>query len=88
MLFKIVKDPWMMALSKKANKKYWFNTVTGQSNFDIPEDSIAGSIEDARARLVWFWENGAGLNPHAQGQQVSGVTRDHVESFVNKIRSM
>ena len=88
MLFKIVKDPWMMALSKKANRKYWFNTVTGESNFDIPEDSIAGSIEDARARLVWFWENGAGLNPHAQGQQVSGVTRDHVESFVNKIRSM
>ena len=88
MLFKIVRDPWMMALSKKANRKYYFNTVKGESNFETPEDSVAGSTEGPGARLVWFWENGAGLNPHVQPQHLSGITKDHVESFVNRKRSL
>jgi hypothetical protein len=40
-LYRTVKSPYVMALSKSQGKKYWFNTRTGASAFDIPPDSIA-----------------------------------------------
>jgi hypothetical protein len=41
LLYRTVKNPYVMALSKSQGKKYWFNTRTGVAAFNIPPDSIA-----------------------------------------------
>ena len=41
LLYRTVKSPYVMALSKSQSKKYWFNTRTGVAAFNIPPDSIA-----------------------------------------------
>lgn len=34
-------DPWTMALSKSANQKYFYNTLTKESTFSCPLNSMA-----------------------------------------------
>lgn len=36
MLLPIVKEPYMMALSKSAGRKYWFNTMNRESAYECP----------------------------------------------------
>ena len=39
-MFKIVRDPFMMAFSKTHGRKYWFNTQTRASLFDCPREAV------------------------------------------------
>eukprot|EP00090_Calanus_glacialis_P017517 TRINITY_DN27259_c0_g1_i1.p1 TRINITY_DN27259_c0_g1~~TRINITY_DN27259_c0_g1_i1.p1 ORF type:complete len:923 (-),score=365.91 TRINITY_DN27259_c0_g1_i1:140-2908(-) len=85
MFYRTVREPYMMALSKSAQRKYWFNTVTKQSVFELPLDSVARFVEAHRCRVVWYWEGGAGVHsdlPEGGG----GVTRGEVERFVESRR--
>ena len=38
-MFRIVKEPFMMAWSRSQHRKYWFNTVTRQSIFECPREA-------------------------------------------------
>ena len=39
-MFRIVKDPFVMAFSKTAKKKYWFNTHNGDALFECPKSAV------------------------------------------------
>jgi len=39
-MFKIVREPFMMALSRSKNRKYWFNTHNGDSIFECPKEAV------------------------------------------------
>ena len=62
MFYRTVREPFMMALSKSAQRKYWFNTITKQSVFELPPESVARFSESHRSRIVWYWEGGAGVH--------------------------
>ena len=40
LMFRIVKDPFVMAFSKTAKKKYWFNTHNGDALFECPKNAV------------------------------------------------
>jgi hypothetical protein len=58
LLYRTVKNPYVMALSKSQGKKYWFNTRTGVAAFNIPPDSIAEveltTPSAALSRFFWI----------------------------------
>ena len=85
MFYRTVREPYMMALSKSAQRKYWFNTVTKQSVFELPLDSVARFDEAHRHRVVWHWEGGGGVHSDLP-QGGGGITRQDVERFVGSRR--
>ncbi|ODN01402.1 Cap-specific mRNA (nucleoside-2'-O-)-methyltransferase 1 [Orchesella cincta] len=56
LFLKITKDPWTMALSRSANRKYYFNLSTGASDYHVPEESISGFDYTMQHRMVWWWD--------------------------------
>ncbi|CAL8111218.1 unnamed protein product [Orchesella dallaii] len=56
LFLKITKDPWTMALSRSANRKYYFNLSTGASDYHVPEESISGFEYTMQHRMVWWWD--------------------------------
>jgi len=85
MFFRTVRDPFMMALSKSQQRKYWFNTVTKQSVFELPQESVARFGDSYRSRLVWIWEGGAGVHV-ALPPPSDGLTRLELDRFVDSKR--
>lgn len=57
-MFRVVKEPYMIALSKKAQKKYWFNSHKNTSVFECPVDACVKFEEAFSRRLIWSWEEG------------------------------
>ncbi|ODM96422.1 Cap-specific mRNA (nucleoside-2'-O-)-methyltransferase 1 [Orchesella cincta] len=55
LFLKITKDPWTMALSRSANRKYYFNLATGVSSFNVPPEAISGFEYTMEHRLSWTW---------------------------------
>lgn len=39
----ILSEPWTIALSKSANRKYFYNIKTRMSTFEAPPDSVASA---------------------------------------------
>ena len=72
MFYRTVREPYMMALSRSQGKKYWFNTVTQQSVFDMPADSVAQYDYCHSRRRLWHW-SGEG-----------GITRQELVNYVFK----
>ena len=54
LMFPIVKDPYMMALSKSAGRKYWFNVRTRQSVFECPPDAMVDFKTSFERRYLPF----------------------------------
>jgi len=91
MFIKTVREPFIMALSRSQNRKYWFNTVTREAKFEMPVESVAGSCDGHVSRLVWWWDTCTGIHPGqsqlASGQQSRGVTREDMDRFITKLKS-
>lgn len=87
MFYKTVRDPFMMALSRSQNRKYWFNTVSREARFELPVESVASSAETHCSRLLWPWDAGTAVHPHLPPASSSGLTRADMDNFVNKLRS-
>jgi cap1 methyltransferase len=85
MLMRTVRDPFMMALSRSQQRKYWFNTANKESVFELPPESVARFADSHRSRLLWGWEGGAGVHP-ALPPPPTGLTRKQVEAFVESKR--
>ena len=85
MFFRTVREPYMMALSRSQQRKYWFNTATNQSVFELPEDSVARFSDTFQTKAVWGWEGGAGVHP-ALAPAPGGLTRQEVATFLDTRR--
>ena len=81
MFLRTVREPFMMALSKSQQRKYWFNTHTKEAVFELPQESVGTFGDTYRSRLTWGWEGGAGVHPGLPPAP-SGLTRAEVERFV------
>ena len=87
MFLKTVKDPFMMAVSRSQQRKYWFNTVTKESVFELPQESVARFADVHRSRLLWGWEGGVGVHPAMPpAPNQANLTRSQMEEFIEHKR--
>ena len=84
MLLRTVREPFMMALSRSQQRKYWFNTATKDAVFELPQESVATFGDGHRGRLVWAWEGGGGVHPALA--PAGGLTRQQLDKFVDSRR--
>jgi len=77
LLYKHVKDPYMMFLSKSTGRKYYFNTMIKKTveNFSTPKDGIA-EFEACHSRRVV-----CPLQP-LTNDQIIGLTKESINDFV------
>jgi len=61
LMFRIVRDPFMIAMSKSQKKKYWFNTLTRKPQFDCPKEAAISFKPAFEKRLEWNFEEGVQL---------------------------
>ena len=88
MLIKTVKDPWMMALSRSQNRKYWYNVVTRESRFELPADSVSSSSASFCKRLLWTWDSSTGVDPRlAPSSSSGGITKEQMDKFVSQLKN-
>lgn len=87
MLLKTVRDPFMMAVSRSQQRKYWFNVITRESKFEMPVESVAHFPDSLASRLVWQWEQGGGVSHHLPPPARGSLTRGDVDMFVSKMKA-
>ena len=87
MLIKTVREPFMMAVSRSQQRKYWYNAVTRESMFEMPAESVARFSDSVGSRLVWYWDQGGGVHPHLPPPPQGSVTRADMEMFVGRMKS-
>ena len=87
MLIKTVREPFMMAVSKSQQRKYWYNAVTRESKFEMPCESVARFSDSVASRLVWYWDQGGGVHPHLPPPPKGSVIRADMDMFVRRIKS-
>jgi len=82
LLYRHVKDPYIMAMSKSQNRKYFFNTRKNKpvENFQTPKDGIAEFEFCHSNRLLWNFNN-----PAYQDDGGSLQREDFLE-FIRKIK--
>ena len=56
LLLRVVSEPFMIALSRSQNRKYWFNTQTRQSAFECPPAAAPDPGRAFASRLLWLWD--------------------------------
>lgn len=61
LMFRIVKEPFTIALSKSQKRKYWFNTMTRQSEFSCPKGAVIDFKTSFEKRSEWNFEEGVQL---------------------------
>ncbi|ESO94138.1 hypothetical protein LOTGIDRAFT_161337 [Lottia gigantea] len=83
---KTVKEPWMMAMSKSSQKKYFYNTVTRKAEYQIQKDSIATTRDSKLNSLQWFWDRGVCVHDSQEHTDSSKISRDSILDFVNKMK--
>jgi cap1 methyltransferase len=57
LVIRIVNDPWMMAISKSQNRKYYYHTITHKAIYETPKDSVASYLQCLKSRLFWQWDD-------------------------------
>ncbi|XP_064602092.1 cap-specific mRNA (nucleoside-2'-O-)-methyltransferase 1-like [Liolophura sinensis] len=81
-IIKFVKDPWFMAFSHSQNRKYFYNSMTRQSLFECPPDSVA-SVRDCKQKsFYWAWESGVKVHDSQDEQDHNKVSKEHILSFI------
>ncbi|KAL8619662.1 hypothetical protein ACOMHN_019717 [Nucella lapillus] len=82
-LEKTVREPWSMAMSKKTQRKYWFNKhEPNSSTFECQQETIATFRDSKLSRLRWPWTPGVKVHSSQQHTEEDKVSRD---MFVNHI---
>ncbi|CAG7719418.1 unnamed protein product, partial [Allacma fusca] len=61
LFLKLTKDPWVMALSKSSNRKYWFNQNNGESVYTIPTLAVSNFFDTMQNRVMWKWTTDTNL---------------------------
>ncbi|XP_065333184.1 cap-specific mRNA (nucleoside-2'-O-)-methyltransferase 1-like [Cloeon dipterum] len=81
---KVVVEPWTVAFSKSASRKYWFNLEDGTSLFERPNESNLCFEGSVNLRVNWWWDDKVNL---AMGDDVRRLdsTIVHRVSLVDKI---
>ncbi|XP_070579029.1 cap-specific mRNA (nucleoside-2'-O-)-methyltransferase 1-like [Ptychodera flava] len=81
---KTTQDPWIIALSRSQNRKYFYNTITHESLFEIPKSSIGTFKFCQQNRYHWIWEEGVKVH---EGQSTSTdsnkISKDFILNFIN-----
>ncbi|KAK7105134.1 cap-specific mRNA (nucleoside-2'-O-)-methyltransferase 1-like [Littorina saxatilis] len=82
-LIKTVKEPWSMALSKKAQRKYWFNKLQpNSSTFECHVETIATFRDSKLSSLRWTWSPGVKVHDSLQHTDDTKVSRKMFVQYV------
>lgn len=87
-ILKTVKEPWTIALSRSANRKYFYNLKTKTSTFEAPPDSVA-SVRDCKlSSYRWDFEVGVKIHPDQTFEPDNDkISRDNIINHINKALS-
>lgn len=69
MLFRIVKEPFTIAMSKTHKKKYWFNVMTNRSEFQCPTEAVINFAMSFEKRILWLWDQGVQIDKEQHQQR-------------------
>ncbi len=64
--FPVVQGPYMMALSRSANRKYWYDIYKHTSAFECPKDACPNFATSFSKRLLWQWGEGVSVIESAE----------------------
>jgi len=83
LLYRHVKDPYIMAMSKSQNRKYFFNTRKNKpvENFQTPKDGIAEFEFCHSNRLLWNFNN------PAYQEDGESLMKDDFMEFIRQIKT-
>lgn len=85
-IVKIVKDPWTMALSKSANQKYFYNTLTKESTFSCPLNSMANCSDCKKSSYLWKFEEGVKIHPNqAFSANPKKISKDNFLDYIQML---
>ncbi|CAG0894632.1 unnamed protein product [Darwinula stevensoni] len=66
-LIPLVAHPWMMALSRSMNRKYYYNVMTRESVHEAPNDSINPVKSSLQDSWIWPLTNEGLCDPECDG---------------------
>lgn len=84
---KITKEPWTIAFSKSAKKKYFFNTATNSSTFSCPPDFAATYEMCVAGRHYWSWREGVKVHDSQPHLRAEDLSRDDLLNHVTQMHS-
>ena len=85
-ILKTVKEPWTIALSKSANRKYFYNLKTGMSTFEAPPDSVASARECKLSSYRWDFEIGVKIHDSQTFEPDNDkISRENMLNHINKL---
>ncbi|CAB3378212.1 Hypothetical predicted protein [Cloeon dipterum] len=82
---KVVEEPWTVAFSKSASRKYWFNLQNGASLFEPPPESNLSFEGSVNERLDWWWDDKVFLAVSDDARRLD-TTIVHIVDLVDKIK--
>ncbi|OCT79566.1 cap-specific mRNA (nucleoside-2'-O-)-methyltransferase 1-like isoform X1 [Xenopus laevis] len=82
-IVKTINDPWTMAFSKSQKRKYFYNSKTKSSQFEVPVESIAPFHTCYFGRLFWEWGEGVQIHDsQKQDPDSDKLSKDVVLQFI------
>ncbi|XP_067884484.1 cap-specific mRNA (nucleoside-2'-O-)-methyltransferase 1 isoform X2 [Heterodontus francisci] len=81
-IIKTVNDPWTMAFSRNSNRKYFYNTRSKDSTYDLPPDSITPFHVCHFERLFWPWEDGVLVHDSQTRRNAEKLSKEEVLNFI------
>ncbi|XP_061667490.1 cap-specific mRNA (nucleoside-2'-O-)-methyltransferase 1 isoform X2 [Syngnathoides biaculeatus] len=82
-IIKTTNEPWMMAYSKTAKRKYFFHKLNRESVFDTPPDAASPFHVCHAVRLFWAWEDGVMVHDSQTRVDPNKLSKDDVLAFIH-----
>ncbi|XP_074092933.1 cap-specific mRNA (nucleoside-2'-O-)-methyltransferase 1 isoform X2 [Macrotis lagotis] len=83
-IVRTTNEPWTMAFSKTSNRKFFFNKITGDSTFKMPQDAVAPFHTCFDGRLLWKWGDGVRVHDSQKCQDPEKLSKDDILSFIRE----
>ncbi|XP_048830226.1 cap-specific mRNA (nucleoside-2'-O-)-methyltransferase 1-like isoform X1 [Brienomyrus brachyistius] len=83
-IIKTVNEPWTMAYSKNTKRKFFYNKLTKDSSYDLPENSAAPFHVCHSEQLFWAWEEGVKVHDSQTRVDPEKLSKDNVLAFIRQ----
>ncbi|XP_041044066.1 cap-specific mRNA (nucleoside-2'-O-)-methyltransferase 1 [Carcharodon carcharias] len=81
-IIKTVNDPWTMCCSRNSKRKYFHNTQSKESTYELPPDSITPFHVCYFERLFWAWEDGVRVHDSQTRHNAEKLSKEDVLNFI------
>uniref|UniRef100_A0A8D2J2X9 Cap-specific mRNA (nucleoside-2'-O-)-methyltransferase 1 n=1 Tax=Varanus komodoensis TaxID=61221 RepID=A0A8D2J2X9_VARKO len=75
-------NPWTMAFSKNAHRKFFYNKSTQCSTYVLPPEAVAPFHTCYCSRLFWDWKDGSKVHDSQKKEDPEKLSKEAVLSFI------